>query len=80
MAEPLEITLKFNDKNHTVVIKDGDTEAAAEAKQGIEFIIDVFVASSDRKRPQPKTSPVVAPKGIGAPTPASVAPVAGGAK
>jgi hypothetical protein len=80
MAEPLEITLKFADKIHSVVIKDGDIEAAAEAKQAIDFIVDVFVASSERKRTQTKTPVAVAPK-IGA-TPAanSVTPAAGGAK
>jgi hypothetical protein len=79
MAEPLEITLKFGDKIHPVTIKDGDTEAAAEAKQAIEFIIDLFVSSSDRKRAQPK-APVVAPKAGAAPASGSVHPATGGAK
>lgn len=79
MAEPLEITLKFGDKIHPVTIKDGDADAAAEAKQAIEFIIDLFVSSSDRKRAQPKT-PVVAPKTGAAPTSGSMNPPAGGAK
>jgi hypothetical protein len=80
MAEPLEITLKFGDKIHPVIIKDGDNDAAAEAKQAIEFIIDLFVSSSDRKRAQPKTPAVVAPKNSSAPTSGSVTPATGGAK
>lgn len=79
MAEPLEITLKFGDKIHPVTIKDGDADAAAEAKQAIDFIIDLFVSSSDRKRSQPKT-PVVATKPSAAPTPGSTSPATGGAK
>lgn len=80
MADPLEITLKFGDKIHLVSIKDGDTDAAAEAKQAIEFIIDLFVSSSDRKRPQPKTPAVVAPKSSSALSSGSVTPATGGAK
>lgn len=79
MAEPLEITLKFGEKIHPVIIKDGDADAAAEAKQAIEFIIDLFVSSSDRKRPQPKT-PVVAPKTGVAPASSSSSSTTGGAK
>jgi hypothetical protein len=79
MAEPLEITLKFGDKIHPVTIKDGDADAAAEAKQAIEFIIDLFVSSSDRKRAQPK-APVIAPKTNAAPTSGSTSPTTGGAK
>jgi hypothetical protein len=79
MAEPLEITLKFGDKIHPVTIKDGDTEAAAEAKQAIDFIIDLFVSSSDRKRAQPK-APAVTPKPSAAPTAGSMSPATGGAK
>jgi hypothetical protein len=79
MAEPLEITLKFGDKIHPVTIKDGDADAAAEAKQAIEFIIDLFVSSSDRKRAQPKT-PVVATKTGAAPATGSTSPATGGAK
>ena len=80
MAEPLEITLKFGDKVHPVTIKDGDTEAAAEAKQAIEFIIDLFVSSGDRKRAQPKTPPAVAQKASTAPTSGSTSLAPGGAK
>jgi hypothetical protein len=80
MAEPLVITLKFGDKIHPVIIKDGDTDAAAEAKQAIEFIIELFVASSDRKRPQPKTPAVVAPKSSPVPNSGSSTPATGGAK
>lgn len=79
MAEPLEITLKFGDKIHPVTIKDGDADAAAEAKQAIDFIIDLFVSSSDRKRAQPK-APVVSPKPSVAPASGSMGPAAGGAK
>ena len=79
MAEPLEITLKFGEKIHPVTIKDGDADAAAEAKQAIEFIIDLFVSSSDRKRAQPKT-PVVAAKTSATPTPGHTNPPAGGTK
>jgi hypothetical protein len=78
MAEPLEITLKFGDKIHSVTIKDGDADAAAEAKQAIEFIIDLFVSSSDRKRAQPKTA-VVPPK-TSAATTGSMNPPAEGTK
>lgn len=79
MAEPLEITLKFGDKIHPVTIKDGDADAAAEAKQAIDFIIDLFVSSSDRKRAQTK-APVVAPKPSAAPTSGSTSPATGGVK
>lgn len=79
MAEPLEITLKFGDKIHPVTIKDGDAEAATDAKQAIEFIIDLFVSSSDRKRAQPKT-PVVAPKTSAAATSSSASSATGGTK
>jgi len=79
MAEPLEITLKFGDKLCPLTIKDGDADGAAEAKQSIEFIIDLFVSSSDRKRTQPKT-PVIAPKTSGAAAAGSMTPAPGGAK
>lgn len=79
MAEPLEITLKFGDKIHPVTIKDGDADAAAEAKQAIDFIIDLFVSSSDRKRAQQKT-PAVAPKTSATPNSGSMSPATGGAK
>ena len=81
MAEPLEITLKFGDKIHPVVIKDGDPEAATEAKHAIEFIIDLFVSSgSDKKRVQPKTPTVLAPKNNSASTSGSVPAPTGGSK
>jgi hypothetical protein len=76
MAEPLEITLKFGDKIYPVVVKDSDADAAAEAKQAIEFIIDLFISSGDRKRSQPK-SPAAAPKPNPGPTSALTTPTAG---
>jgi hypothetical protein len=79
MAEPLEITLKCGDKIHRVRIKDGDADAAAEATQAIEFMIDLFISSVDRKRAQPK-APVVTPKPSAAPTSGSTSPATGGAK
>jgi len=59
MAEQLEITLKFGDKIHSIVLKDGDAEAVVEVRQAIDFIVNLFVSAAGRKRAQPKPTTTV---------------------
>lgn len=54
MPEPLEITLKFGEKHHHVQVKAGDADAAAEAKERVTFIIDLFAGTGESKKaPKP---------------------------
>jgi len=80
MADPLEVTLKFGEKTHHLVIKDGDADAAAEAKQSVSFIIDLFAGGNDKKRQQPKAPAAVAPKAPLPPAANTNEKPAGGAK
>jgi hypothetical protein len=80
MSEPLEVTLKFGEKTHHLVIKDGDADAAAEAKQSVGFIIDLFAGSNEKKRQQSKAPAPVAPKAPLAPAATSNEKSAGGPK
>ena len=81
MAEPLEITLTYADKNHQITVDAGDTDAASEAKARIGFIVDVFAATGDAKK-RTAVKPA-APPPAKIPTPAAAAPTdkpAGGAR
>jgi|GEM_PF-2781980 len=79
MANPLEVTLKYGEKTHHIVVKEGDTEAASAAKQSVEFIIDLFAGSNDRKRVQPKEAAPIAPRTpFTSTSPASDKPAGGG--
>ena len=55
MSHQLEITLRHGDAQHDLVIAAGDGEAAAGARERVNFIITVFAGSSEaKKRPQNK--------------------------
>jgi hypothetical protein len=63
MSHQLEITLRHGDAQHDLVIAAGDGDAAAEARERVNFIITVFAGTNEPKKRQhakppqmPKTS------------------------
>lgn len=75
MAEPLELTIIYGERRHAIRVEAGDADAAAEAKDRIGFIVDLFIGTDAKRRPSPKP-PIAAPKPVIEPP----KPITGGAK
>jgi hypothetical protein len=57
MSHQLEITLKHGDAQHDLTVTAGDGDAAAEARERVNFIITVFAGSSEPKKRQQAKPP-----------------------
>ena len=75
MPEPLEITFKVGDKQHHVLVKAGDADGAAEARENASFIIDLYAGTAETKKATKPATGVAQPK-----PPSTPATPAGGAK
>lgn len=81
MAEPLEIAIKYGERNHNIIVDAGDVEAASDAKERVGFIIDLFAGTADaKKRPAPKPAASAAPKTSTPIPPSPEKPASGGGK